>query len=125
MSHSRYLSFIALAGSFSWIGFGLVLFKLNPFESLGMSLSLFFITFFLALVCTFSLVGFYVRLFLNRNEIYYHHINISLRQGFLLSILATIALGLQLLGVLTWWTGLLLVFCMTLLEFYSMLRDHH
>ncbi|MEK7545271.1 MAG: hypothetical protein AAB551_04025 [Patescibacteria group bacterium] len=125
MSHSRYLSFIALAGAFSWIGFALVLFKLNPFESLGMSLSLFFITFFLALLCSFSLVGFYFRLFLNRNEIYYEHINISLRQGLFLSIVVIIALALQLLGVLSWWTGLLLVFCMTLLEFYSMLRSHH
>lgn len=118
MTHHRYLSIIGLAAALSWLGWLVVVFKLAPFESTGMALGFFFLTLFLALACSFAIFGFYVRLWLNRNEVYYHHINISLRQGVLLSVLAEAALALQLAGVLTWWTGLLLITSIVLVELY-------
>ena len=118
MTHQRYLSIIGFAALLSWLGWFVVLFKLTPFESTGMALGFFFLTLFLALACTFAVFGFYIRLWLNRNEVYYHHINISLRQGVLLSLLTLGALALQLAGVLTWWTGLLLITSVILIELY-------
>lgn len=118
MTHQRYLSIIGLAALMSWTGWFVVIYKLNPLESTGMALGFFFLTLFLALSCTFSIFGFYVRLWLNRNEVYYHHINISLRQGVLLSLLTLGALALQLAGVLTWWTGILLITSVMLIELY-------
>lgn len=123
MTHHRYIGIIGIAGLLSWTAFLIVLFKLNPLESPGLSLGLFFTTLFLALMSTFSILGFYFRLYLNHNEIYYHHINISLRQGILLSALAILALAFQLVRVLTWWTGFLLVFAVLLIEFYFLLRE--
>ena len=118
MTDQRYLSIIGFAALLSRLRWFVVLFKLTPFESTGMALGFFFLTLFLALACTFAVFGFYIRLWLNRNEVYYHHINISLRQGVLLSLLTLGALALQLAGVLTWWTGLLLITSVILIELY-------
>lgn len=123
MTHHRYLGIIGIAAFLSWTSLIIVLFKLNPMESPGLALGLFFMTLFLAFMSTFSIVGFYFRLWLNHNEIYYQHINISLRQGILLSALSVVAIAFQLVRVLTWWTGFLLIFAVLLIEFYFMIRE--
>ncbi|MBD3270264.1 hypothetical protein GF376_01950 [Candidatus Peregrinibacteria bacterium] len=123
MTHNKYILFIAFAGLISWIAFYLVINKLDPFESMGLALGMFFISLFFALVSTFTVIGFYLRLWLNRNEIYYNHINISLRQGILLTMIAVGSLLFQLLGVLTWWSGLLLIGTITMIEFYIVAKE--
>lgn len=123
MTHNRYLVTIAGAGIVSWIAWTLVLYKMSPLESTEMSLGLFFISLFFALVCTFTVLGFYFRVWLNKNEVYYNHINIAFRQGLLLTIITLGCLVFQLLGILTWWSGLLCIAAVTLIEFYFMAKD--
>lgn len=123
MSHHRYLAFIATAGVLSWIAWIVVLLKLNPFESTALALGLFFLSLFLALMSTFTVVGFYFRVWLNKNEIYYDHINIAFRQGLLLTVIAIGCLAFQLMRVLTWWSGLLFIAAVTLIEFYFMAKE--
>lgn len=123
MSHHKYLAIIAAAGVFSWIAWIMVINKLDPFESTGLALGLFYMSLFFALVCTFTVFGFYFRVWLNRNEIYYNHINIAFRQGFLLTMIALGCLTFQLIGVLTWWSGLLFIATVTMVEFYFMARE--
>jgi hypothetical protein len=123
MSHHRYLAIIGAAGVFSWIAWVVVINKLDPFESTGLALGLFYLSLFFALICTFTVLGFYFRVWLNRNEIYYNHINIALRQGFFLTAIALGCLTFQLLGVLTWWSGLLFIATVTMVEFYFMARE--
>ncbi len=124
MSHHRYLAIIGAAGLLSWVAWVVVVFKLDPKEATGLALGLFFLSLFVALICTFTIVGFYFRVWLNKNEIYYNHINISFRQGVLLTVLAVGSLALQLLSVLTWWSGLLFIAAITLVEFYFMAKDN-
>lgn len=123
MSHNRYLATIGIAGLISWIAWIVVLNKLDPFESTGLSLGLFFLSLFLALTATFTICGFYLRIWLNHNEIYYSHINVALRQGILLALIASGCLVFQLLNVLTWWSGLLFIGAVTLIEFYFMAKE--
>lgn len=123
MSHNRYLAIIGVAGLMSWLAFVVVIFKLDVYQSLGLAMAFFFLSLFLALSCTFAIIGFYLRVWLNRNEVYYNHINISLRQGILLSIVSIGCLAFQLLLVLTWWTGLLLVGAASLVEFYFTAKE--
>lgn len=122
MSHHKYLAIIGAAGVFSWLAWVVVIFKLNPEESTGLGLGLFYISLFFALACTFTIIGFYFRLWLNKNEVYYDHINIAFRQGVLLTLIALGCLTFQLLGILTWWSGLLLIAAVTAVEFYVMAR---
>lgn len=123
MLHTRYLLIIGIAGAVSWLGWIIALYKLNPFESTGMALAFFFLTLFIALICTFTVLGFYLRVWIYKNEIYYNHINISLRQGILLSLIVMISLAFQLLGVLNWFSGFLLIVAVLLVESYFSMRS--
>ncbi|MFH1284366.1 MAG: hypothetical protein ABIH78_02135 [Candidatus Peregrinibacteria bacterium] len=123
MTHHRYISIIAFSGTVAWVAWVLTVFKLNPYDSMGMSLTFFFATLLIALACTFTVVGFYFRVWLFKNEIFYKHINISLRQGIFLGLITVFCLVFQMMRVLTWWSGLLLVFIVVLLEFYFSSRD--
>lgn len=123
MTHHRYISFIAIAGVFAWLAWLLVVFKFSPYEKMGLSLGMFFITFFMALSSTFTVIGFYFRIWLFKNEIFYKHINVSLRQGVFLGLIANFSLVFQMLRVLNWWSGLLLIVIAVLLEFYFSAKD--
>lgn len=123
MTHSRYISLIVFSGLLAWVAWLLIVFKLSPFESSGVALTFFFLAFFIALACTFAVVGFYFRLVMYRNEIFYSHISLALRQGVLLSMVANLCLVLQMLRVLNWWSGFLLVVMTLLLEFYFSAKD--
>ncbi len=123
MTHQRYIMIIGSAALISWLAFYLVIEKLDPWASTGLALALFFISLFFALTCTFTVIGFYIRVWFNKNEIYYDHINVSLRQGILLTLIALGCLLFQLLGVLTWWSGLLLIAAVTMIEFYLVAKD--
>ena len=123
MAHNRYLAIIGGAGILSWIAWIVVINKLAPLESTGLALGLFFLSLFFALTCTFTVIGFYFRVWINKNEIYYNHINTAFRQGLLLTIIALGCLVFQLLGVLTWWSGLLFIAAVTLVEFWFMAKE--
>ncbi len=123
MTHNKYLSVIGTAGLVSWIAWVVVINKLDPFESTGLALAMFYISLFFALACTFTVTGFYFRVWLNKNEIYYQHIHTAFRQGVLLTAIALGCLTFQIVGILTWWSGLLLIASITLIEFYFMARE--
>ena len=123
MTHHRYLTIIGAAGLVSWIAWIVVLNKLDPYESMGLALGLFYVSLFFALTCTFTVLGFYFRVWLNKNEIYYNHINVAFRQGVLLTLIALGCLTFQILGILSWWAGLLLIAVITLVEFYFTARE--
>lgn len=123
MTHNRYLLVVGIAGLVSWVAWFIVLSKLDPFESMGIALSLFFLSIFFALSCTFTIIGFYFRLWLNKNEIYSQHIAIAFRQGIELTIIAIGCIFFLMLGVLSWWSGLLLILCVSLVELYFVARQ--
>lgn len=123
MNHHKYLAIIGVSALFAWIGWALVVTQISPYANLSIALVLFFITLFIALTGTFGVLGFYFRVWLFKNEIFYKHINVSMRQGTFLSLIAVFCLVFQMLRVLTWWSGLLLVGVAVLLEFYFSSKD--
>lgn len=128
MTYRKYLLIIAAASFIGWLSFGLVVFRLDPCTAPGkltichsasaLALMLFFASAFFALTATFTLLGFGLRLWLHRYEIYLDHLNISLRQGLLLTLCTLSAASLLLLNALTWWTGIFLIAIIILLELY-------
>ena len=99
MTHHRYISIIALAGIMASVAWILVILKLSPYETMSLSLVLFFITLFISLSSIFTVFGFYFRVWLFKNEIFYKHINIALRQGVFLGLIAVSCLVFQMLRV--------------------------
>jgi hypothetical protein len=128
MTYRKYLLIISTVAVIGWVSFILVILRLDPCTSPGqltlcystssLSLFLFFISAFFAFTATFTLMGFGLRLWLNQYEIYLDHLGISLRQGFLLTVCTLCSAALLLLNALTWWSGLLLIGIIMLLEMY-------
>jgi len=120
----RYMQPLIGAAVVSWTGWAVVISKLDPYESTGLALALFFLSMLMALTCTFSVIGFYLRKWITKNEISINYINTSIRQGLLLAMCTLICIAFLLLGVLTWWNGLLVVAIIVLLEFYITSRNY-
>ena len=121
--YKRYLLTIALTSVISWLAWGMVVTKLDPYESTGLALGLFFLSLFFALIGSFTLLGFGLRRWLGKDEVHYHHLSVSLRQGILLSVCTLLCVAFLILGILKWWNGLLLVTISVLIEMYLTSRD--
>ncbi len=122
MKLQSYLIGIGASSVICWVAFVLTIFYLNPNTNRTLALSSFFISLFFALAGTFTLAGFFIRTALSHNELYYANINVSFREGFLLSLIIIGILALQLLKLLTWWDASLFVAIMILVEFYFLTK---
>lgn len=128
MSPKRYLLTIGLVALVGWGSFALVLNRLEPCISPGEvtlchaiapgGLTLFFLSLSCALLATFIVLGFAMRIWMNNYEIFKEHLAVSVRQGILLTLCTLGALILLLLNSLTWWSGLLLIALIMLIELY-------
>ena len=122
-SYRQYLMTIGLTALVSWVAWAMVIIKLDPYTSTGLALGLFFISLFFALIGTFTIIGFALRRWIGKNEIYYHHLSVSLRQGLLLSMCTLMCISLLIMGALKWWNGLLVVTIAVLMEMFITSRN--
>lgn len=77
----------------------------------------FYFSLFLALVGTFSVIGFIIRKRVVKDEmVVFHHVRHTFRQGLLISLLILIALVMQQFKLLTWLTGILIILLFLVLE---------
>lgn len=128
MSYKKFLGILIAVAAIGWVSFGLVVAKLEPCTGpgeitfchsiAGFSIFLFFLSAFFALTASFALIGFGLRFWFHRYEMYLDHLGVSLRQGVLLAAGALLALGLLLLNALTWWSGAILIAIILLVELY-------
>lgn len=123
MNKNKYVSIIIVAGILSWIAWFVVLYKLSPYNYTEVALLLFFMSLFVALACTFSILVYLLRLKFLETEFFNRLLNISLRQGILLSLIAILTLVFQLIRVLNWWTGFLLIITIVILEYYFSAKE--
>ncbi len=121
----RILLYIGVATLIAWSAWTLVLFKLDPYNSPDLALPLFFLTTFVALSGSFSMILFALKRWRLQDDIYVRHTFVSLRQGLLLSLCTFSCLGLLMVGYLRIWNGLLLVLLMMLIEFYFSQNDEN
>lgn len=127
MKPRSYLLIIAAIAFIGWVSFALVITKFQPCTEpgqltlcksvSGLALGVFALSALFALLGTFIGMGFGMRMIFNA-EVYKEHLGISIRQGLLLTLCIIGALGLQLLSVLTWWSGLLLMALIVIIELY-------
>lgn len=123
MTLKRYLTFIAVGTGISWLAWLLVLLRVSPDQVGGWGIALFFISLFMALWGTFSLLGMVVRfLFLKQEIIYYQVVN-SYRQGAFAGLILVLILLLQSLRILSWWNALLLVIGLSVFEYYFLSKQ--
>ncbi|MFZ6036243.1 MAG: hypothetical protein ACOYUK_03820 [Patescibacteria group bacterium] len=122
MSLKKYLIIMTSATLVSWTAWLFVFFFINPDEAGVVGFALFYLSLFFALVGTFSLFGFFVRVWFTKEQVIFRHLGVATRQSFFFAILLVGALVLLGADVLRWWTIVLLVMFMTLLEFFFISR---
>lgn len=121
--HYRTLLYFALGTAMAWTGWFVVIRRLDPYTNPNLALPLFFLTTFVALAGSFTIILSLIKKWKSKDQIYLKHVMISLRQGVLLSLCTLSCLGLLMLGFLRVWNGLFLVALMMLTEFYFSGKD--
>jgi len=117
MTYSSYLAVIFFSTAVSWLSLFMVINRLDPFVNPLTALVSISITLMLALTGTFTIIGFYIRLFWMKNSLYFYNINVSFRQGLLLAFGVCIMLGFQAFRILNWWDGIIIILFITIIEF--------
>ncbi|MFH1171691.1 MAG: hypothetical protein V1778_04090 [bacterium] len=119
----RYLLLAAFGTLVCWTAWVLVLFNIDPFLSGFIGLASFYFSLFLALLGSFSLLGFLFRRTFSRDTIAYHHIGVSIRQALFLSLVLVGTLLLRGTKLYTWWNVAFLLAGFTILEWFFLTRE--
>ncbi len=123
MTFSTYLFTMGGTTLLAWLGWLVVLFRLDPIETGIIGLLLFYITLFAALVGTIAVAGVLYRvLVLKRQQIVMREVRISFRHGVMLAFVAVATLALSAQNLLVWWNmvGLFTVLCVVEYVFVAM-----
>ena len=118
MTLKTYLTTISICTGICWIVFLTVLGTVNPLETKIWGLLIFYITLLIALIGSFSLIGFVIRCVFNKQEIWYKTLNIASRQALILSVLVIVALIFQSFRYLYWWNLIILVIIAFFVELF-------
>jgi hypothetical protein len=116
MTLKRYLLLMFLATLLCWLALASVMFYINPSEAGIIGFVLFYVSLFLSLVGTFSLVGFILRVWLTTVPIF-KQVIISFRQGVLFAVFVSLSLAMQSQGYLTWWLVIILLVLLAFVEY--------
>lgn len=133
--NNKHLLPLSIFSVISWASFILVIIFLEPCSvysnveglfchapsSLGQIL--FYLSIFFALTCTYTSIGYFSRIWSQKVEVYSNYFNISLRQGILLALTTIGILVFLSLDILKWWTTLLLLITVILIEFNFLSRE--
>lgn len=123
MTLRSYIAFLLFGTAACWAAFSLVIANLDPGAGSWLVFTAFYVTLFLALLGTFSLLGMGIRLTLLRHESALTQVVIAFRQAFSFSFLVVAALFLQGEGLLQWWNVAMLIASLTFIEWAILLRE--
>ncbi len=108
---------MAIGTALCWVVWFLVISNINPSAAGLIGFLLFYISLFLALTGTISVIGFLIRKKIDKNDtVIFHHVRHTFRQGLLISALVLSALLLQQFKMLNWLTGILVVVLFLIIE---------
>lgn len=105
-----------------WIGWITVIFYIDPVATSFIGLLLFYVSLFFALIGTFSLLGFFFRVWFSKTDVLFQHIGIAIRQSLFFSLLLVGSLILQGMRTLTWWNAALFIISLSILELFFLTR---
>lgn len=109
MSLVRFLLILSIGTVLSWSAWVLVLVTMSPTDGGAVALLLFYSSFWLALFGTASILGFFLRYWLEHESVLFRQIAVALRHGTIVSVACTVALLLQSRRLLNVWAIVALV----------------
>ena len=108
---------MTIATTLCWAVWFIVISNINPDQGGIFGYLLFYISLFLSLSGTISIIGFLIRKKIDKKDIVvFHHVRHTFRQGILVSSLMILALFMQQLQMLNWLTGILVIAVFLILE---------
>jgi hypothetical protein len=122
MTLRSYLWVVKIVTLFSFIALSWVVYFIDPEKTGWAGKTIFYLVLFFALSGLFNLVFTKLREIWGGEKAVILNIGLSSRQGALLSTILVSLLILQGLRILVWWTGLLLVASIFLVELYFLSR---
>lgn len=102
----------------AWAAWLIVLFRVDPFASGPVGFLLFYLSLWLSLTGTISLLGLMIRAKIKKEEAIFRQVSNSFRQATFLGALIVGLLYFQGHRLLTWWNLILFVIGLMFLEFF-------
>lgn len=117
MTLRQYLTLMSLGTALCWLIWFFIVWRTDPFMADAAVFLIFYASLFLALLGTFSVLGFIVRgLILQNDDLVFRHVKRTFRQSVIVSGILVFALFLWQKHLLTWWNALLLLVFFGILE---------
>ncbi|MFC1663336.1 hypothetical protein ACFL04_04220 [Patescibacteria group bacterium] len=117
MSLKKYLISISVSTLLAWLSWVTVLFYIDP-EAGWLAHVLFHGALFLAIMGTFSVIGFYVRAKIYHEIALFKHVGISFRQAAWLSLFSIGSLVLMGAELFAWWSVSIFALSLIILEIF-------
>ncbi len=125
MSLSSFLFGMGFGTVLGWIAWLIVLFQIDPETSGILGKIFFYLTLFVAVTGTASLLGFAARVFVLKVSVMFTHLAISLRQGVWFGLITVIALFLQAMELFGIWNIVILALIFGALEIFFLSKEKH
>ena len=117
MTLRQYLILMSLGTAICWITWGVIISTIDPNNAGIWGLLFFYISLFLALVGTFSVIVFLIRRAVVKNdEVIFRHVSRTFRQSVTVSAMIIFLLFLLQKQMLTWWNTVLVIILFFALE---------
>lgn len=124
MTFRMYIILMSLATFFAWAAWAVILWNTNPFEAGLIGFVMFYLTLFISLVGTLTLLGVSYRVLVRqRRDVVSREVRISFRHAVVLSLLGVTALAVSAQGKLRWWMVVLLILAGTALEYLFLIQE--
>lgn len=95
---------MSLGTALCWASLAFIVWNINPFEASPFIIAFFYLSLLLAIVGSFSVVGFLIRRALVKNdEIVFRHVKKTFQRGIVVSLFVLVALLLAHAELLAWW----------------------
>ena len=120
MTLRAYLIIMSITTAICWLAWFFVVYTVDPNITSRIGLALFYISLFLAIVGTTAILGFIVRFAALKKELAFRSVKEAFRQSFLFALLVSVSLFLLSQGLFTWLNLILLVVCLSILEFFML-----
>lgn len=116
MSLKTYFVGIAISTFLAWSAFYLTIANIDPFTADQAGMMSFFVSLFLGVLGLVILIMIYFRSRVYSVAELYEKMPVILRQAFLVAFFLTATIGMQAMRVLRWWTVLMLLIILVLVE---------
>lgn len=120
MTLRQYLILMTISAVFCWAIWVSVLYLIDPTEAGFLGFAFFYLSLFLALAGTLSVLGLLLRMKFGKEGPIFKTVTISFRQATLLGLLVIGGLILKSQRILTWWNMIFLILAVVVLEFFFM-----